>query len=133
LLCQKRVPQVGRPLDVARHPLHHVRKLNQTLDTGVPGLLCHRVCQRFALQILIVIHPLLKLDYFQWISRSGEGLRQKRIGVECDRSNERIQLLRWKFSCLLVIRCGRHLLRLRLLRERGGAQCKTNDGDHAVN
>jgi hypothetical protein len=119
-------------LNIARHPLNNIWKLYQTLDAGVPRLLCHRVRQRFALQILIVIHPLLKLNDFQWISRSGESLRQKRIGVERDRRNERVQLLRGKFSCLLIVRCGRHLLRLRLLRECSRAQRETNNGDHCM-
>jgi hypothetical protein len=117
LLCQKRVPQVGCPLNIARHSLNHVWKLHQGLDTRVPRLLCHSVRQRFALQILVVIHPLLKLNYFQWVGRSGERLRQEWIGIKRDRRDERIQLLRCECCCLLIVRRGRHLLRLRLLRE----------------
>jgi hypothetical protein len=45
----------------------------------------HCVRQRFALQILIVIHPLLKLNYFQWIGGSGQSLCQELIGVQRDR------------------------------------------------
>jgi hypothetical protein len=66
-------------LDIARRPLHHVWKLYQRLDAWVPRLLCHGVRQRFALQILVSIHPLLKLDNFNWISGSGECLSQKWI------------------------------------------------------
>jgi hypothetical protein len=133
LLRQECVPQIRRPLDIAGHTLYDVWKLYQCLYARVPRLLCHGVCQRFALQILIVIHPLLKLNYFQRIGRSGESLRQKRIGVERDRRNQRVQLFRWKRRCLLIVCCGCHLLRLRLLRECSGAQCEAEDGDHAMN
>jgi hypothetical protein len=132
LLCQKRIPQVGCPLDIARHPLHHVRKLYQTLNAWVPRLLCHGVRQRFALQILIVIHPLLKLNYFERISGSSESLRQERIRIQRDRRNERVQLLRWKRSCFLIVRCCCHLLRLRLLPKYAGAQRETNDDYHGM-
>ena len=64
---------------------------------------------------------------------SVEFMRQERIGVQRDRRNQRVQLLRWKCSCLLIVRCGCHLLRLRLLRECAGAQRETNDEYHAMN
>jgi hypothetical protein len=132
LLRQKCVSQIRHPLDIASHPLYHVWILYQRQDARVPRLLCHGVRERFALQILIVIHPLLKLHHFQGISRSSQSLRQKRIWIKSDRCDERIQLLRCECSCLLIVRCGCHLLRLRLLRECGGAQRETNDDYHAM-
>jgi Zn-dependent peptidase ImmA (M78 family) len=77
LLRKECVSQIRRPLDIAGHALHHVRKRHQSLDTWVPRLLCHRICQRFAGQILVPIHPLLKLDDFQRISGSSERLSQE--------------------------------------------------------
>jgi hypothetical protein len=140
LLRQKRVSQIGCPLNVAGHACHHVRKHDQPLDTWVPWLLGHSVRERFALQILIVVHPLLKLNDFQWVGRSGERLSQEIIRIERDRRDKRIQLSRWKCSCLLIGRRGRHLLRLRRRRWRRlrnklawGDQCDTDDGDYAVN
>jgi len=53
-------------------------------------LLCHGVRQRFSLEILVSIHPLLKLPNFKWISRCGEDLSQKWIWIESDRCNQRI-------------------------------------------
>jgi hypothetical protein len=120
-------------LNIAGHPLHDVWKFYQRLDARIPRLLCHGVRQRFALQTLIIVHPLLKLNHFQWVGRGGESLRQKRIGVERDRRNQRVELLSWKCSCLLIVSCGRHLLRLRLLRQCRGGQRKTDDGDQAMN
>jgi hypothetical protein len=75
LLREECVSQIRCPLDVAGHALHHVRKLYQPLNAWIPRLLCHSVRKRFPLQILIVIHPLLQLNYLQWVSRSGQRLR----------------------------------------------------------
>jgi hypothetical protein len=123
LLCQKRVSQVGRPLDVASHPLNHVWKLYQRLDAWVPRLLCHGIRQRLALQIFVSIHPLLKLDNLKWISGSGECLSQKLIWIESDRRNQRVQLIIRKLGCLLCVRSRRvHHLRVSLLR----TGCGTN-------
>jgi hypothetical protein len=133
LLCQECVSQIRRPLDIAGHTLHYVWKLDQCLYAWVPLLLRHCVRQRFALQILVPIHPLLKLDNFKWISGSGERLSEERVRIQRNRRNQRVQLFRWKLSCLLIVRCGCHLLRLRLLRECSGAQCEAEDGDNAMN
>jgi hypothetical protein len=125
-------------LNIAGHPLHNVWIFYQRLDTWVPRLLCHSVGQRFALQILVVIHPLLKLNYFQWIGRSGESLRQEWIGVERDRRDQRIQFTTRKCRRLLRVSVcrGGHDLRLRLLckrcRGRGCEQCDTCAYDHAM-
>jgi hypothetical protein len=85
LLRQECVSQVRRPLDIARHPLHHVWKLYQSLHAWIPRLLGHRVRQRFAFQILVLIHPLLKLDDLKWISGSSQRLSQKWVGIKRDR------------------------------------------------
>jgi len=77
LLGQERVPQIRGPLNVARHPLNHVWKLHQSLDAWVPRLLGHCVRQCLALQIFVLIHPLLKLNDFEWISGSSERLSQE--------------------------------------------------------
>jgi hypothetical protein len=79
LLRQECVSQIRRPLDIAGHTLHHVWKRYHSLDTRVPRLLCHRVCQRFVFQILVPIHPLLKLDDLKWISGSSQRLSQELI------------------------------------------------------
>jgi hypothetical protein len=79
LLCEECVSQIRRPSDIAGHTLHHVWKLYQSLYAGVPILLGHRVRQSFAFQILVPIHPLLKLDNLEWISGSSERLSQEWI------------------------------------------------------
>jgi hypothetical protein len=81
LLRQERVSQIRRPLDIAGHTLYHVWKLYHCLYARVPRLLCHCVRQRFAFQILVPIHPLLKLDNFKRISGSSERLSQELVGI----------------------------------------------------
>jgi hypothetical protein len=90
------------------------------------------------LQILIVIHPLLKLNYFQRIGRSGETLREELIWIKSDRRDQRVQFTTRKRRRLLRVGvcCGGHDLRLRLLckRRRGRRceQCDTCAYDHAM-
>ena len=137
LLGKERISHVRRPLDVARHPLNHVWKFYQRLDAWVPRLLCHCVRQRFAFQILVSIHPLLKLDNFKRIRGSSERLSQERIWIESDRCNQRVQLIIRKLGCLLCVRSRRvHHLRLSLLRRglgiNGREQPKKRNGDDAV-
>jgi hypothetical protein len=79
LLRQECVSQIRRPLDIAGHTLHYVWKLYQSLDAWVPRLLCHRARQRFACHILVLIHPLLKLDDLERISGSSQRLSQEWI------------------------------------------------------
>jgi hypothetical protein len=105
LLRQKRVPEIGRPLNIPSQSLDDVRNGGQGLDTGVPRLFGDGVRQCFIFQIFVAVHPLLELDDFQGISGSSQSLRQKRIGIQCDRRNERVQLIRR--NCLSRLRFGR--------------------------
>jgi hypothetical protein len=103
-------------------------------------LLGHSVSQCFVFQIFVLIQPLLKLNYLQWVSGSGQHLSEERIGIKRNRRNQRIQLpsrqLRRLF-CVGVGR-GRHHLRLRLLRRLrngrvvGRERSHARDGDQAV-
>jgi hypothetical protein len=79
LLRQECVSQIRRPLDIAGHTLHQVWKRYHSLYAWVPRLLCHRVRHRFTFQILVPIHPLLKLDDLEWISGSSQRLSQELI------------------------------------------------------
>ncbi|HXI39732.1 MAG TPA: hypothetical protein VNH83_07120 [Bryobacteraceae bacterium] len=90
LLREKGVSEVGGPLDVACHALQSVWHTGHRLHAGVPWLFGHRISQRLALQIFVILHPLLKLDELQGISGSGESLGQERVGIKSDRRNQRI-------------------------------------------
>jgi len=93
LLVDEGVAQLRGPLDISSHALHDIGKRCQRLDTRIPVLLLHRGEKRVAPQILVPLHPLLQLDKVQWIGRSDQDLRQKRIRIKRDRRNERIQFI----------------------------------------
>ena len=47
LLIKEGVPQIGRPLDVGRQPLHHIGHSGQRLHTWIPHLFGHGISQGF--------------------------------------------------------------------------------------
>jgi hypothetical protein len=49
LLRQERIPQIRRPLNIVGHACDHIWISYQSLDTWIPRLLCHGICQRLAL------------------------------------------------------------------------------------
>jgi hypothetical protein len=102
LLRQESVSQVRRPLDISSHPLHHVWKCCHRLDAWIPRLLCHSVRESLVLQVLVIRHPLLKLDHFQRISGSSQRLGEKRIRIKRNRCHQGIELLGWNRRCLLI-------------------------------
>ena len=67
LLSEKGVSQIGGPLDVICQAFHDVRKTRHGLHAGIPGLLLHRISQRFILEVRIFLQPLLKLNQFKRI------------------------------------------------------------------
>ena len=113
LLREEGVPEVGRPLDVVREPLHDLGKCRHRLDARVPGLLGDGVRERLVLQVRVLRHPLLELDDLERVGGGHERLGEERVGVEGDRCHERVELLRWELRGLLGCRRrgGRRLLR----------------------
>jgi hypothetical protein len=99
-------------LDISSHPLHHIWKRCHRLDTWIPWLLGHCVRESLVLQVLIIRHPLLKLNDFQGVSGSGQRLGEKRIGIKSNRRHQGIELLSWNRGRLLI---GRRRQRLVLL------------------
>jgi hypothetical protein len=80
LLGQERVAQVGCPADILIQPRQHVRERNQCLDAGIPILLLGRVHQRLALQVTVLLQPLLGFDHFNWICGRCQDLGKGRSG-----------------------------------------------------
>jgi hypothetical protein len=87
-LREEGVTEIRCPLDIASHTLNHVRVSCQRLHARVPRLFCYSIRQCFVFQILVSIHPLLKLNVLQWVSGGGQGLGQQRIGIERNRRNQ---------------------------------------------
>jgi hypothetical protein len=68
LLGEKRIPEISRPLDIAGHSLQSFRNSSERLHAWIPRLFRDCIFQRFVLEILVLVHPLLKLDNFERIS-----------------------------------------------------------------
>jgi hypothetical protein len=85
LLRKKGVTQIRRPCHVLAQLFDDIRKSRQRLDARIVRQLGDRFGERFIFQRFVVRHPLLKLDDLQWISGSGQDLRNQRIGIKGDR------------------------------------------------
>ncbi len=94
LLGQEGVPQVRGPADIVAQQLQRIRKRDQRLNTGIPVLLFGGIHQLRALKIAVLLNPLLRLDDLQRIRARGQYLAEEWVGVECDRRNQVIQLIR---------------------------------------
>src|SRR6185437_3409074 len=82
-----------------------------------------RLGELFPLQIRIHGQPLLKLHELERIGRGGEHLREKRVGIERDRCDQRVELVGWNGSRLLLRRLRRRLGRLTLCLS--ASKCRT--------
>jgi hypothetical protein len=90
LLVHVGVTQFGCPGKVLVQVREHCRELRQSFDTGIPRLFVYFLGQCVAGKTMILLHPLLGLDYLSWISCGRQDLSSQRIRVQCDR---RYQLL----------------------------------------
>jgi hypothetical protein len=81
LLRQKRIAQIGGPLQILGELLQRVGQRGHCLNAGVPVLLLDGLNKRLVLQVLVLLQPLLELNDFQGIGGGGKDLRQKRVGV----------------------------------------------------
>jgi hypothetical protein len=88
LLREKCVAEVGCPLDIVGEPLDDIGQGGESLNTWVPRLLGDGVGKSFVLQRGVLLEPLVELNDFERVRRSGEGLGQERIGIESDGRDE---------------------------------------------
>jgi hypothetical protein len=131
LLGEEGVAEVGRPLDVVGQPLDHVREHGHRLDARVPVHLLHCVRQRLALQIRVLREPLLELDELEWVGRRGKDLRKKRVWIERNRRDERVELF-VRNSRSLLGRAHRWLLGQSRARGDGDQQERAHHGSQSM-
>ena len=74
LLREKCIPQVGGPLNVVCEAIYYFRQSRQSLDAGIPCLFRDGVGKRFVLQVLVLLQPLLELDYLKRVRGCSQGL-----------------------------------------------------------
>ena len=84
-LGEEGIPEIGGPLNLIRKLVNDRGKSRQCLHTGIPVLLRYRFGQRVSVQFLVLIQPLLELNYLKRISRSSQHLDKERVRVKCDR------------------------------------------------
>ena len=111
LLRQHRVAELLRPVEFLAHHVEHVGGRSERLHAVVPVLAVDRGFESVALQVLVGTDPAVGLDDFERIGRGHEDFREQRVGIERDRSDQRIelsggqQLLRRRRSRLRRRRC----------------------------
>ena len=94
LLGQERLAEFLRPVELVAHHLQNRRCRDQRLDARVPLLLLRRSLQRVSLEILVLIHPTLRLHDFERIGRGHQDVGEQRIRIERDRCHQPIKFRR---------------------------------------
>jgi hypothetical protein len=94
LIRRNRRPDGGIIVNVLRHHLHYVGKPGQGNECRVETLLLGSGGQLRECLVTVLRQPIIEIQNLLRISGGGSDLGQKRIGVESDRSQQLIELLR---------------------------------------
>jgi hypothetical protein len=94
LLRQKRIAEIGCPLDIVSEALDQVGQSGKRLNAWVPWLFGDGIGECLVFQAWVLRKPLLELNNLEWIGRGGKGLGQHRIGKQGNRCDEGVQLVR---------------------------------------
>jgi len=81
-------------VDILRHHIQHLRKARQRDKRRIESLFLRRIGELSTRQPRVLLQPVIDIQDFLRIRRRGSDLRQQRIRVERDRSQQLIQLLR---------------------------------------
>src|SRR5512139_2263341 len=93
LLREERVPDLLRPVELVGHHLEDLGEVHERLDARVPLLLLERLRQRVALELLVLLHPVVGLHDLQGIGGRHQELGQEVVRVERYRRQQLVQLL----------------------------------------
>ncbi len=94
LIRRNRGPDRGIVINILRHHLHHVGKPGQGNKCRIETLLLGSSGQLRQGEVAVLRQPIIEIQNLLRIGRGGSDLGQKRVGVESDRSQQLIQLLR---------------------------------------
>jgi hypothetical protein len=111
LIRRKCLSNGGIIVDVLRHHLQNLRKIYQRNKGGIESLLLRGIGERGSCQSLVCCQPVVDIQNFLRIRRCRHDLRQQRIGIERNRREQLIELLRGERGVLSL----KH--RLKLLQE----------------
>jgi len=88
------VAERRRPRQVPVHVREHSRELRERLDARVPRLRVDLPGQLLRVRTAVLLHPAIGLDDLLGIGGGGQDLRDQLVGVDGDRRDELLQLLR---------------------------------------
>ena len=96
LLRQEGVAERLRPVELAVHHLEDLGKRHQGFDAGIPVLLLERRIQLIAseLRIVGILNPARGQVDLERVGRGHQDLGEQRIGIERDRREKLVELLR---------------------------------------
>jgi hypothetical protein len=103
------LPNGGVVVDVVRHHLEHGREGDQSDEGRIEPLLLGGIGERGAGEVRVLRKPVGDVQNLLGVGGSRCDLGQERVGIECDRGEELIELLR----------SGRRRQRCGLIRRRG--------------
>jgi hypothetical protein len=81
-------------VDVLRHHIQHLRKIDQRYKCRIKSLLLSRIGQCRARQRRILRQPVVYIQNFLRIRRGCRDLRKQRIGIKRNRRQQLIQFFR---------------------------------------
>ncbi len=87
------VAEIGGPVEILAHLLHHGRKARESLHRRIPVLTVDpgEVVARDLVRVLV--EPALRLDNLHGVCARWQHLRQQRIGIERDRGEQLSELI----------------------------------------
>ena len=95
LLREERVAELLGPVELLVHHREHLRERDQRLDARVPGLaLAARPRGPCPSAFGFAFEPARRFDDLERIGRGHQHLREQRVGIERDRRDELLDLLR---------------------------------------
>jgi hypothetical protein len=93
LIRLERRSQCSVVIDMCRHGIENRWEGDERDESRIESLLLSRIGQRLPCQAAVLLQPVVGIDDLLRISGSGTYLGEQRVGIECDRCEQLIQLL----------------------------------------
>ena len=93
LVGEESIANLLRPVELVVHHGQHLRECGERLNAGIPILPCERLIERISLETRILLHEACSFHDLQRVRRRNQHLRKQLVGIESDRSEQRIELI----------------------------------------
>ena len=94
LLAEHGIAEILRPVEIVVEQGEGFREGNEGFDTRLPRLRLHGLVESGSAESLVFLAPAAGLDDLQGIGGRHHGLREQIIGIERDRCDQLLQLIR---------------------------------------